>query len=57
MPKKTKPDKPELHLLHPDEITFESIMQMFRDLVGREPTPQELEEARREWDSEDEGDS
>jgi hypothetical protein len=47
-------NKPELHLLHPDEITFENLLEMFRDLTGREPTPEEVEEARAEWDSEDE---
>ncbi len=26
---------------------------MFRKLIGREPTPEEIEEARREWESDD----
>jgi hypothetical protein len=42
--------KPQLHLLHPDHITFENLMEMFRRLTGPEPTPEEVEEARREWD-------
>ena len=44
------PDKPELHLLRPNEITFENVMEMFRRLTGRDPTPEEVEEARREWE-------
>jgi len=43
-------DKPTLHLLHPDEVTLDNIIQMFRKLTGREPTPEEVEEARAEWE-------
>jgi hypothetical protein len=34
-----------------DQITFDNITEMFRRLTGREPTPEEVEEARRLWDS------
>ena len=53
MRRKPKNDKPTLHLLHSNEITFENIMEMFRKLTGREPTAEEVEEARLEWDREE----
>lgn len=43
-------DKPALHLLNGSEITFEMLGQLFAKLTGREPTAEEIEEARREWD-------
>ena len=43
-------DKPTLHLLHPQEITFENIVEMFRQLTGWERTPEEIEEAQTEWE-------
>ena len=49
---KAKNDKPELVFLEGDGITFEDITDMFRRLMGREPTPEEIEEARREWEAE-----
>src|SRR5262249_7931848 len=45
----TMNDKPTLHLPPPDEITNDNIMEMFRALTGRDPTPEEVEEARAEW--------
>jgi hypothetical protein len=53
MSEQQRNDKPTLHLLHPQEITFENIMEMFRKLTGREPTPEEVEEARAEWEADD----
>jgi hypothetical protein len=48
-----KHDKPpELHVLNPRTATFADVMEMFRSLTGREPTAEEIEEARREWESE-----
>jgi hypothetical protein len=42
-------DKPELVLIEGKDITFEDITGMFRRLTGREPTPEEVEEARQRW--------
>ena len=44
---------PELHVLNPRTMTFEDMMAMFRRLTGREPTAEEVEEAKREWESDD----
>jgi hypothetical protein len=46
----------ELHLLNPHTMTFADLMAMFRRLTGREPTAEEVEEAKREWES-DEGEN
>jgi hypothetical protein len=46
-------DKPALHLVDAKEITFEQIIDLFRQLAGREPTAEEVEEARREWQDEE----
>ncbi len=46
-----KPDEmPTLVLLPGPQMTFEDVMRMFERLTGREPTAEEIEEARREWD-------
>jgi hypothetical protein len=42
---------PELHVLNPRTATLAQIIDLFRRLTGREPTPEEVEEARREWES------
>ena len=41
-----KSEKPTLHLLKVDGITWEALSAMFRGLTGREATPEEEEEAR-----------
>jgi hypothetical protein len=41
---------PELFLLQCEDTTFADLMEMFRKLTGREPTAEEIEEARREWE-------
>lgn len=48
-----KNDKPALHLTDAKAVSFEQMMNLFRKLTGREPTAEEIEEARREWDSQD----
>ena len=30
---------------------FEELIELFRKTAGREPTPEEMEEARKEWDA------
>jgi hypothetical protein len=44
-------DKPELHLLRGgDDLTFADILALFGALTGREPTEDEVVEARKVWD-------
>lgn len=49
-PPAAKPEeaKPELHLLDAKQATFEDVIDLFRKQTGREPTAEEIEEARRE---------
>jgi hypothetical protein len=47
----TGDDRPRLHLLPGSAITFENVVKMFESLVGRPATPEEREEARKEWES------
>jgi hypothetical protein len=48
-----QPDKqPELHLTDAKQLTFAQMMDLFRKLTGREPTAEEIEEARTEWEQE-----
>lgn len=42
---------PELHVLNPRTMTFADAIEMFRRLSGREPTPEEVEGARAEWEA------
>ena len=44
-----EPRKPELHLADPRGLTFEKLLEMFRRLTGREPTPEEVERVRAKW--------
>jgi hypothetical protein len=46
-------NQPELHVLNPRTATLEDVLNLFRKLTGREPTPEEVEEARAEWDQAD----
>jgi hypothetical protein len=46
--KKPKKQKPKLILL-PGDATFEELTDMFRELTGREPTEEDLKEAREVW--------
>jgi hypothetical protein len=34
-------------------MTFDDVMEMFRRLTGREPTAEEVEEARSEWEQQE----
>jgi hypothetical protein len=43
--------KPRLHMSNTKGATFEDMIDLFRKLTGREPTAEEIEEARREWDN------
>ncbi len=45
--------QPELHVLNSRTMTFEQMMDLFRRLTGREPTAQEIEEARRDWEKQE----
>jgi hypothetical protein len=42
-----EPDKPSLTLLMGEKIDAEAIRRLFVKLTGREPTPEEMEEARK----------
>jgi hypothetical protein len=42
--------QPELHLTNAKQLTFEQMIDLVRRLTGREPMPEEVEEARREWE-------
>ena len=54
MTKHQDPERPALHLLDArDEVTFEGIVALFRALTGRDATPQELEDLKKEMDSSD----
>jgi hypothetical protein len=46
-------EQPELHLSDAKEMTLADVFNLFRKLTGREPTAEEVEEARREWESGD----
>lgn len=50
---KASKQEPELHLRDANQMTFQNMMDLFRKLNGREPTPEEIEEARTEWDKQD----
>lgn len=43
--------EPELHLANTREITFEKILDMFRELTGKEPSPEAIEAIRKDWES------
>ena len=43
-------DKIKLVLADAKEMTFEDSLEFFRKLTGREPTPEDIEEAREEWE-------
>ena len=52
MTKHRDPAHPILHLLDAgEEMTFEDIVALFRALTKREPTPQELEDLKKEMNS------
>lgn len=40
--------KPELHLAGP-RPSFDDMMKLYKKLTGREPTAQEMQEARKVW--------
>lgn len=44
--------KPALHLAGPKKgaPSFEDLMAMFKKVAGRDPSPQELKEAREAWE-------
>ncbi len=44
---------PELHILNPRTATLAQVIDLFRRLTGREPVPEEIEEAQVEWESDD----
>ena len=54
MSEEQQSDKPAFFLVDAKEITFEQTIDLFRKLTGREPTAEEVEEARAEWEAEDE---
>ena len=51
MPDEPK-EQPRYHVANPRTMTFEDVMEMFRQLTGREPATEEIDEARREWEAE-----
>ena len=43
-----KDDKPDLHLLDAGEmVKIEDIVAMYTSMTGRDPSPEEIEEARK----------
>lgn len=50
---KASGEKPELHLADAKQMTLDDVLNLFRRVTGREPTPEEIEDARREWESDD----
>jgi hypothetical protein len=45
-----EPTKPELFLLRGSTITVDQIMNLFRRLTGREPTPEDMTKAKAKLD-------
>ena len=46
-----KSREPVLHLIDAGiDMTFEDLIGLFRSLTGRDPSPEELEEVKKEWD-------
>ena len=43
-------DKPTLMLLNPRTATFDDLIEFVRLVTGREPSPDDLEKSRREWE-------
>ncbi len=43
-------EKPELHLSDAKQMSVEDVIDLLRTLTGREPTAEEIEVARHEWD-------
>ena len=46
-----KHEKPQLVLANTRRLTFEDCLNMYRRLMGKEPTPADVEKARKTWDS------
>ncbi len=42
--------EPELHLANTKGITFEKILDMFRELTGKEPSPETIEAVKKDWE-------
>ena len=49
MTDQTPERKPEFHLMSPP-FTADRIAALFRNLTGKEPTPEELARLREKWD-------
>ena len=49
-PAATSDEKPRLHLSDAKQMSVEDVIDLFRKLTGCEPTAEEIEEARQEWD-------
>ena len=45
-----KHEKPQLVLANTKKMTFEDCLNMYRRLMGKEPTPADVEKARKTWD-------
>ncbi len=43
----------ELYISDTKAMTLEDVLNLFRHLTGREPTPEEVAEAKAEWESDD----
>lgn len=43
-------NKVDLHLANARAMSLDDILNLFRKVSGREPTPEEVEEARREFE-------
>ena len=43
--------KPAMVLLNGQKMTFEDIVKLTKKITGRQPTPEELADARKDWDA------
>ena len=48
-------DKPVFILAGGRKLTFENAMNLFRQMTGREPTPEELADAKKAWEKPGDG--
>lgn len=47
-------DKAKRFMVAGDKITVESMVQLFEKMMSRKATPQEVQQIREEWESDDE---
>jgi hypothetical protein len=45
-------EQPERHFIDAKQMTLDDVLALFTKLTGRPPTPEEVDKARRVWESE-----